>query len=110
MPTVEVTIRGRRHTIQCGEGEELRVRRLAQYLDGRLSELAREHGNVGDSRLLLLVALLLADELDDAYAALQELRQRGPGGATGGGDDQVVEALERIAGRIERLAGAGGMA
>jgi len=72
VPTVEITVNGRRHLVQCGDGEEQRLRDLAAYLDARIRELAQRHGGlVGDSRLLVLVALLLADELDDAYAALK---------------------------------------
>jgi len=72
MPTVEITVNGRRHIVQCGEGEEQRLRDLAAYVDARVQELARRHGGfVGDSRLLVLVALLLADELDDTCALLK---------------------------------------
>ena len=33
MATVDVTVNGRHHLVQCGDGEEGRVRRLAAYID-----------------------------------------------------------------------------
>ncbi|GBD41760.1 hypothetical protein HRbin39_01145 [bacterium HR39] len=115
MPTVEITVNGRRHVVQCGEGEEQRLRDLAAYVDARVQDLARRHGGlVGDSRLLVLVALLLADELDDAYAALKarerelealraELRAlRRRLEEAGSGEDAA--RLAALAGRLEALA------
>ena len=37
MPTVEILVNGRRHEVQCGEGEEARVRQLASYVDRRIA-------------------------------------------------------------------------
>jgi len=39
MPMVEITVNGRRHSVQCGEGEEARVRGLASYVDRKVAEL-----------------------------------------------------------------------
>ena len=41
MPTIEVLVNGRRHAVQCGQGEEARVRQLASYVDRRVTDLAR---------------------------------------------------------------------
>ncbi len=104
MPTVDIVIGGRRHTIQCGEGEESRLRRLATYVDGRMRELAEQHGQVGDIRLLVLVALLISDELDDAYAEIKRLRTAVSEQARQS-EEAAGRAIEAAAERIERLAG-----
>jgi cell division protein ZapA len=39
----------------------------------KLDSLMREHGTVGDERLILMAALMVADELFDARADIDEL-------------------------------------
>lgn len=105
MPTLDVTINGRRHQLSCAEGEEPRLRRLAGYVDGRVAELAKQHGQVGDARLLVLTSLLIADELADAYDEIKRLRAASAEGARQG-ERQAVEAMDRVAARLEQLAAA----
>ena len=100
MPTVEISVNGRRHLVQCGEGEEARVRQLASYVDRRVTDLARGQTQVGDARLLLMASLLVADELSDAFdeikrlkAALDERGRRRR--AAGGGGGRAGRAAAR---------------
>ena len=84
MPTIEVLVNGRRHTVQCGQGEEARVRQLASYVDRRIAELARGQSQVGDARLMLMASLVVADELSDAFDEIKRLRANleGQGGTS----------------------------
>ena len=45
MPMVDITVNGRRHSVQCGEGEEARVKGLANYIDRKVAELAVDGAN-----------------------------------------------------------------
>jgi cell division protein ZapA len=103
MPTLDVTINGRRHQLQCADGEEPRLRRLAGYIDSRVADLARQHGQVGDARLLVLVGLMIADELSDANEEVKRLRAAAADGARLG-ERQAAEAMDRVASRLEQLA------
>ena len=105
MPTLEVTINGRRHQLQCAEGEEARLRRLAVYVDARVAELAKQHGQVGDARLLVLASLLIADELSDAYDEIKRLKSA-VDAQTREGEEQAAAAMDRLAVRLEQLAAA----
>lgn len=69
MGQVTITLNGRSYRLRCGDGEEARLLELADYVAGRLSSLAAEFGRVGDERLLVMTALLIADELFDARGA-----------------------------------------
>jgi cell division protein ZapA len=103
MPTVEILVNGRRHVVQCGQGEESRVRQLASYVDRRIADLARGQTQVGDARLLLMASLVVADELSDAFDEIKRLRA----GLEGPGGDGVREAaglLEQAAQRIDAIA------
>lgn len=105
MPTLEVSINGRRHQLQCAEGEEARLRRLAAYVDARVAELAKQHGQVGDARLLVLTSLLIADELSDAYDEIRRLKGA-VDAQTRQGEEEAAEAMNRLAARLEQLADA----
>jgi cell division protein ZapA len=103
MPTVEISVNGRRHTVQCGEGEEQRVKRLAAYVDRKVNELAGGSMQVGDTRLLLMASLLVADELSDAFDEIKRLQARLDGN-TVPGEDQAAAAVDRVARQIDAIA------
>jgi cell division protein ZapA len=77
MGQVAVTLNGRTYRLRCGDGDEARLLQLADYLEQRIEALAAEFGQVGDERLLLMAALLIADELWDTRDQLQQLDAAG---------------------------------
>ena len=109
MGQVAVTINGRSYEVACDDGQEDHLVRLASYLDKKMAELVTSVGQIGDTRLLVMSALLLADELSEAYSELTTLR---------GGDDEVpdgrmpdspvnetlVTGIETLAQRVEDIA------
>lgn len=103
MPTVEISVNGRRHTVQCGEGEEQRVKRLAAYVDRKVNELAGGSMQVGDTRLLLMASLLVADELSDAFDEIKRLQARLDGDPVPG-EEQAAAAVDRVARQIDAIA------
>ena len=114
MGQVVVKINGRDFPLSCADGQEARIRRLAQYVDAKIGEFTKTLGQVGEARLILLAALVIADELSDANEAVQQERNRtrgavGPGGGSGGeateaaasGVRGAAQRIEAIAARIE---------
>ena len=71
MPQVSVTINGRQFRMACENGEEARLTRLAQDLDARIDALRSRFGEIGDTRLTVMAALALADELSEVKEKLQ---------------------------------------
>ncbi|MSP51969.1 MAG: cell division protein ZapA [Alphaproteobacteria bacterium] len=63
MAQVDVAINGRTYQVNCDDGEEDHLRGLADYVDRKVGELVTSVGQVGESRLMLMVALVVADEL-----------------------------------------------
>ena len=103
MATVTVEINGRPYAVGCADGQEERVRILAKQFDVQVRQVASEVGQVGDIRLFLMSALLLADELHEAR--LQGGARAAPAAAsTSSGNDGVAEALNAVAARLEKLA------
>jgi cell division protein ZapA len=71
MGQVAITVNGRSYRFECGDGEEARLKELVAYVKSRMDGLTREHGNIGEERLLLMTALLIADDLWDATSGDQ---------------------------------------
>jgi cell division protein ZapA len=103
VPDLVVTVNGHLHTVSCDDGQEPRLRRLAQQVDARVGEFAAAVGQVGESRLLLLAALLLADQLSDAGEAVEGERTRHEMALSAVAEtvDQLSARLEAIAARLE---------
>ncbi len=66
MSQVSIRINGRSYDVNCENGQENHVQRLAMSLAGKVSDLVKQVGQVGDARLLVMAGLLVADELVDA--------------------------------------------
>jgi len=62
MPLVNVMVNNRAYTIACDEGEEEHLKELAAHVDVKAREVLASVGQVGDTRMLLMAALLIADE------------------------------------------------
>jgi cell division protein ZapA len=71
MPLVNVMVNSRAYTIACDDGEEPHLKTLATYVDEKVRELLGTVGQVGDQRLLLMAALLIADENHDLAERLE---------------------------------------
>ncbi len=106
MGQVTVRVNGYSHTIGCRDGEEAHVRELIAIIDSKVQSIRQMGGQFSESRMLLHVALLLADELGDMRVDMAR--------ATGGHvpdapapttDPRLAERLARIAERIEGIAG-----
>ena len=110
MGQVVVTINGRAFPLGCADGEEPRIRRLAQYVDGKIAEFVDLHGQVGEARLILLAAIVIADELSDVNDLYQRERVRtgnapaaapAISGATVNGIRDLAQRIESIAARLD---------
>ena len=94
MADVTLTIGDRRHTVACRDGEEAQLRKLGELLDRHWTTASRASGGLNGERTMLFVALMLADELDEA-------QRRPPEGAGAAMLEQVADRLERLAAVLE---------
>jgi cell division protein ZapA len=69
---VQIEINDRRYAIGCDEGQEEHVMRLARYFDDHIKRLANSVGQIGDQRLFLMGALIVADEMNDLKIRLDK--------------------------------------
>jgi cell division protein ZapA len=112
MSQINVTINGRQFRMACEDGEEEHLARLAEDLDARISRLRLRFGEIGDTRLTVMAALTLSDELAEAREKLKRvepeltaLQEAGTQSAERSNATQaaVSAALNSAAERIERM-------
>lgn len=102
MAVVNLTINGRVHEIACDDSQVARVTELGRELDNRAQGLLKQIGNVPDTRLLLMIGLLLADELAESRDQLKNAS--GAVNAAAEGDASLAAGIEALAERIEGIA------
>ncbi|MGJ4901341.1 cell division protein ZapA [Bradyrhizobium sp. HKCCYLRH2060] len=111
MSHINVTINGRQYRMACEEGQELRLLKLAESLESRITNLRGKFGEIGDARLTVMAALTVCDELIDANQRVQMLEQELEGlrNVRNQASDRaratqvaVAKALNAAAERIER--------
>jgi cell division protein ZapA len=73
MSQVTVTINGRQFRMACEDEQENHLVRLAADLDQRIDRLRAKFGEIGDTRLTVMAALTIADELAETGARLRKI-------------------------------------
>jgi cell division protein ZapA len=101
--TVAITIAGRTYEMACEAGQEAMLTSLSQDIDRRARDLLKAVGPVSDTKLLVMVALTLADDLHEGAPPppVRTAAPITPPESTLPFDD---EADERIAAGIDKLA------
>lgn len=109
MAQVTVEVNGRPYAVGCEDGQEAHLTELARMFDQQVRHVSADMGQLGDTRLFLMGALLLADELADARNRLGALQAEVGRLQTERAriETRAVSALELAAGKIERLAAEG---
>jgi len=75
MSEVNVTINARQYRMACENGQEQHLLKLSQDLDQRIAQLRTSFGEVGDTRLTVMAALTVADELAEAGKTIRRLEE-----------------------------------
>lgn len=75
MATVVTTINGRQFRLACEDGQEEHLRSLAAGIEQRINDLRGKFGEIGDTRLTVMAALMVADELFEATTRVRRLEE-----------------------------------
>ena len=70
MAQVTIEVNGRPYTVGCEDGQEPHLTELSRLFDRQVRQVSQEVGQLGETRLFLMGALLLADELADTRQRL----------------------------------------
>lgn len=99
MAQIKVEVAGKDYILGCAEDDKDRLGELAKYVDERASALKEKLGHVAENRLLLMTALVIADELKDS------LKERGlPAHLSGFSSDELAAIIADTAREVEEVA------
>ncbi|HEY8191655.1 MAG TPA: cell division protein ZapA [Alphaproteobacteria bacterium] len=115
MGEVSLAIHGKSYGVACDDGQEPRVSHLGKYVDSRLREIAVAGAASNESHLLVLTAIVLADEIHELREAMrhmkpvngnaQAVQQPQPQQGMSKEDErEIASAIEHLASRINSIA------
>ncbi|HXW40177.1 MAG TPA: cell division protein ZapA [Xanthobacteraceae bacterium] len=126
MAQVNVTINGRQFRMACEDGQEAHLMDLARELDNRINGLRAKFGEIGDTRLTVMAAITVADELaetghrvkrlEEELAALQDARvaasdrNKAAQAAVAAALSSAAERIEAITKKLNATIAGGGIA
>jgi cell division protein ZapA len=98
MAQVTVRINGYNYVLGCEDGQEPHLGAMAEQVEARIDSIKAMGGQNGEAKLLVLAALLMADELHD----LKAVNGSKPIGQSS--DPTEAARLAKLAARAEGIA------
>jgi cell division protein ZapA len=103
MAQVTVRINGYAYTVGCQDGEEQHLQKMAEQVERRIDSIKAVAGQSGEARMLVMAALLMADDLYEMGKTLKEA-PADPGAGTPAADAKLNRRLGKLAKRAEDIA------
>lgn len=108
MAQMTIRINGYAYVVGCDDGQEAHLTAMAGEIEARVNSIKALGGQSGESRLLVLAALLMADELHDLKIEAEQLRASRPADAPAprpaAGQAALRKRLAKLAERAEAIA------
>lgn len=113
MGEVNLAIHGKSYGVACDNGQEQRVVQLGKFVDSRLREIAAAGAASNESHLLVLTAIVMADEIQELREAVKNnaangnaaVQQPAQTGIMSKDDErQFAAAIDHLAIRINSVA------
>lgn len=116
MAEVNVSIHGKPYGISCDDGQEARVLEVGKYVDARARDISTAGAASNENHLLVLTALVLADEVKelnesiaDLTAKIEALNNGEPLPVAGDElsaekEEEIMQAIEYLQGRLNNVA------
>lgn len=98
MAQVTVRINGYAYTVGCQDGEEEHLLAMADEVERRIDSIKGAAGPSGESRMLVMAALLMADDLFEMRKAIRNGQPAVPA------DARLGRRLGKLARRAEEIA------
>ena len=110
MAQVTVRINGYAYTVGCQDGEEHHLMQMAEQVERRIESIKAVAGQSGEARMLVMAALLMADDLYEMSRTLKDgqaattLAGVAPPAPTPATDAKLTRRLSKLAKRAEDIA------
>jgi cell division protein ZapA len=102
MAQVTLRINGYAYIIGCQDGEEAHLEAMAAEVNRRIDGVRAASGPSGEARMLVMAALLMADDVFELRTKLQSAQTASPPAVSA--DPKLARKLGRIAKRAEEIA------
>ena len=73
MGSVNVSIAGKTFRMACEDGQEEHLESLGRRLNDTIEELREQFGEIGDQRLTVMAAIMIADQQSEAEREVKKL-------------------------------------
>ncbi len=104
MAQVTVRINGYAYTVGCQDGEEQHLQQMAEQVERRIDSIKAVAGQSGESRMLVMAALLMADDLYEMGKTLKDSPASDGDTAAPSPDTKLNRRLGKLAKRAEDIA------
>ena len=102
MAQVTLRINGYAYTLGCQDGEERHLEAMGEEVSRRIDGVRLAAGPSGEARMLVMAALLMADDIFELRNKLRTADAAGAGGSKS--DPKLGRKLSRMAKRAEEIA------
>jgi len=99
MAQISVSINEKTYPLACADGDEERLHKLAAYVDSKARSISDKLGHVSEARLMLMSAVLIADEL---HESLEGKDSKGIIGSVS--EDDLARIISEVASEVEGIA------
>jgi cell division protein ZapA len=109
MAEVTVTIAGRNYRMACDDGQEPHLTELGDLVDQKIADMRASFGEIGDMRLTVMAAIVIADELAETRSRIAGLEEKidrlrnADADTLAATEHETAEAVELIESLAERL-------
>ena len=74
MANVNIKFNNKDYLLSCDKGQEENLKKLANHLDSKYSELKKNLGNIGENKLLLITAIQMVDDYFDLFQKVENTK------------------------------------
>ena len=74
MANVNIKFNNKEYLLSCDDGQEENLKKLAQHLDLKYSDLKSNLGNIGENKLLLITAIQMVDDYFDLFQKVKNTK------------------------------------
>ena len=113
MAEITLTIDSKQFRMACEDGQEAHLMKLAAHVDSRIRMMRESFGEIGDMRLTVMAALMVADEFFEekrkqeamgSERATEIAAREASAQGEYARDAAIAQSIEALAARIERIA------
>ena len=74
MANVNIKFNNKDYLLSCDKGQEENLKKLANHLDSKYTELKKSLGNIGENKLLLITAIKMVDDYFDLFKKVKSTK------------------------------------